>query len=171
MFDSLSKASSQQVQVSSVDKHAGVNKKEEDGGAAGAGGGSGDPRVGAFELIDQLTLSTMSSLATKQPQVKISTRFIVSLVPEQAMKKLTEGLEASGASAKPKNEFDLRGFQTCPKGLLNLVITIVPTLCPDLTIIEIRRGRGDTFDFHAAYHALVKFLGDAVVSKPANESD
>lgn len=171
VFDSLSKASSQPVQVSSVDKHAGAAKIEEDGKETGSptGGASSDPRVGAFELIDQLTLSTMSSLATKQPQVKISTRFIVSLSPDETMKNLIAGLEAAGASAKPKTDLDLRGFQTCPKGLLNLVITIVPTLCPDLTIIEIRRGRGDTFDFHAAYHGLVKFLGDAVVSKPANE--
>lgn len=165
VFDSLSKTSSQQVQVSSVDKHAGANKTETD--TAVAAGRSSDPRVGAFELIDQLTLSTMSSLATRSPQVKISTRFIVSINPEESMTKLTAGLESIGASAKPKNELDLRGFQTCPKGLLNLVITIVPTICEDLTIIEIRRGRGDTFDFHAAYHNLVKFLGDAVVSKPS----
>lgn len=170
VFDSLSRASGQQVQVASVDKHAGAAKQVEGVGEpespANAAGDS-DTRVGAFELISQLTLSTMSSLATTTPTVKISTRFILSLSPGEAMKKLCAVMESLGVSAKPKNELDLRAFQTCPKGLLNVVINIVPTLCEDLTIIEVRRGRGDTFDFHAMYHKLTKALEEVMVSQPA----
>jgi serine/threonine protein kinase len=171
IFESLNGATGN-VSVESVDKHTGgaVSKESELSAAKQqAMEDVGNKPVGAFELISQLTSTTMVSLTSAQPVIKIATRFVIGADVKGAASKMTAALDSLKGNPKAKDEFEIKGFVNCNKGLLTYVTTLIPTVVPTLTIVEVRRGRGDTLDFHEVYRSLLKALGPLVRSKPAEE--
>jgi serine/threonine protein kinase len=120
-------------------------------------------KLGAFELINQLTMGTMTGLTTNTP-IKVGTRFIVGCTPKATFDALMELLTKMKSGPKNKDEKEIKGFLNKQKGLLTYLVTIVPTVVDDLTMIEVRRGRGDTFDFHDLYREIYNGLGPKVVS-------
>jgi serine/threonine protein kinase len=173
VYDSLN-GTSGTVNVESVDKHTGgkvANESELAKDKQQAMDKGGSQAIGAFELISQLTATTMVSLTSAQPVIKIATRFVIGLSVADAGKKLTTVLEGIKGNPKAKDEREIKGFVNCNKGLLTYVVSLLPTVVPTLTIVEVRRGRGDTLDFHEVYRSIVKALGSAVRSKPAEEGE
>lgn len=122
--------------------------------------------LGAFDLINQLTMGTMSGLTSNAP-VKVGTRFIVGASPKAAFDALMDLLQKLKAGPKTKDDREIKGFLNKQKGLLTYLVTIVPTVVDELTMIEVRRGRGDTFDFHDLYREIYNGLGSLVVSTEA----
>lgn len=167
VFDSLNGTTHTVNVADSLDKHAGTVQKETELSDQKQQAMDANTKrlVGAFELISQLTQSTLSGLTSAAPVVKIATRFVLGCTVTDSIKQLTVVLDQLKANPKPKDEREMKGFVNCTKGLLTYIITLVPTVCPTLTIVEVRRGRGDTFDFHDMYHALVKGLGNQVRSR------
>lgn len=173
IYDQLNGATGT-VQVESVDKHTnGAVSKEQDiaQDKQTAMDQGATQQVGAFELISQLTATTMVSLTSAQPVIKIATRFVLGASLADSGKKLMSVLEAAKGNPKAKDEREIKGFVNCTKGLLTYVVTLIPTVVPTLTIVEIRRGRGDTLDFHEVYRSIVKALGPAVRSQPAESGE
>jgi serine/threonine protein kinase len=173
VFESLNGATST-VSVESVDKHTGgtVAKESEISEAKQQAMDQGNKiQVGAFELISQLTATTMVSLTSAQPVIKIATRFVVGADVVATNQKIVAALEALKGNPKTKDEREIKGFVNCTKGLLTYIVTLIPTVVPTLTIVEVRRGRGDTLDFHEVYRALIKGLGSAVRSQPAETGE
>jgi tRNA A-37 threonylcarbamoyl transferase component Bud32 len=167
VLDTMSRAPQQTAQVAtSVDKLAGGVRKEETYQQPAPA--TGAVQLGAFELVSQLTMTTMATLTSTTPVVKINTRFVVGRDPEAALARLSEALEALKASPRRKEgELELRAFINKPKGLLAVAIALVPTVVPTLTIVEVRRSRGDTLDFHELYRTLLAELGADVRSRPS----
>ena len=60
---------------------------------------------------------------------------------------------------------ELRGFVNKTKGLLTYTVTMFPLVEGELTMVEVRRGRGDTFDFHDLYRALMEGLSSTIRSE------
>lgn len=119
--------------------------------------------LGAFEIISQLTLGSISGLASSTP-VRPGPRFIVG----KNVKDTFDGVVALlvKMNAAPKNkELEIKGFLNKTKGLLTYTITIIPLVVDDMCMVEARRGRGDTLDFHELFRTLVVGLGTAVLSK------
>lgn len=160
------------VSVESVDRLAGTNVREENATGApgspktpGAAAAADDTRVGAFELISTLTTSTMSGLTSSQPVIKVATRFFLGLDLLHGTERVSGVLEGLKGNPKAKDEVELRGFVNCSKGLLTYSVSFTQTIVPTLLLVEVRRGRGDTFDFHTLYRSLVRGLGTDVRSR------
>lgn len=117
----------------------------------------------AFDLISRLTSGSLNPLITfQQGMVRTSTRFLV----HGSSKDVVEALEALKANPKSKeNTNEIKGFVNGSKGLLTYMVTVVPTCSPTLTLVELRRGRGDILEFHELFREIVKKLGPKVRSK------
>lgn len=129
---------------------------------------------GAFDLITQLSMTTLSTLATNRPVIKIFTRFINGQSSADTLASLTDVLTKLNASPKLKddsNQLELRGFVNKTKGLLTYTVSLSPLVGGSLTMVEVRRGRGDTFDFHDLYRALMAGLGDSVRSEEVTKGE
>lgn len=137
------------------------------GGSSGAGGAGGSAdALGAFDLITQLAMTTMSQMTSNRPVLKVFTRFIVGEGIDQALGSLVKTLTDLQTSPKIKAEtHEIKGFLNKQKGLLTYVVTVYPIVGNALAMVEVRRGRGDTFDFHELYHAIISGLGKLVKSK------
>lgn len=142
--------------------------------AAGAAGPTGVPPSmvskitssggsDAFDLISRLTSGSLNPLITfQQGMVRTSTRFLV----HGGSKDVIEALEALKANPKSKDGTnEIKGFVNGTKGLLTYMVTVVPTCAPTLTLVELRRGRGDILEFHELFREIVKKLGPKVRSK------
>jgi serine/threonine protein kinase len=151
-----------------------------------------DGSIGTFELISRLTSGVFNTMVTggkggptggAAVNIKRATRFMMSGNAKDAAAKIQsvlDSMKAKGSApaaaaeaqkptpASPKPAADaneIKGFVNAPKGLLTYVVTIVPIVGGDICMIELRRGRGDTFDFHDFYHKLQAGLGAGVISK------
>jgi serine/threonine protein kinase len=135
------------------------------GGPSSSGGGAADA-LGAFDLITQLAMATMSQMTSNRPVLKVFTRFIVGEGCDGALTALAKVLTDLQSSPKTKAESrEIKGFLNKQKGLLTYVVTVYPLVCSSFAMVEVRRGRGDTFDFHELYHAIIHGLGKLVRSK------
>lgn len=124
-----------------------------------------DDGLGAFDLVSILSMSTMAQMTTSRTIIKVFTRFIVGEPPDVCCTSIMEALRCLEASPKTKDNREIKGFLTKQKGLLIFVVSLVPLAGRGLTMVEVRRGRGDTFDFHDLYHSLMATLGPKVKSK------
>lgn len=117
----------------------------------------------AFDLISRLTSGSLNPLITfQQGMVRTSTRFLV----HGSSRDVVEALEALRANPKSKeNTNEIKGFVNGSKGLLTYMVTVVPTCSPTLTLVELRRGRGDILEFHELFREIVRKLGPKVRSK------
>lgn len=126
--------------------------------------------MGAFEIVSQLSMVAMRRMTTNHPVTKISTRFIVGQTVVVALKSISEVLAALGATVEAgETPTELKVSITKPKGLLTFIVNLYSFVDPEMSLVEVRRGRGDTFEFHDLYHALVDGLGEVVLSKPVTE--
>eukprot|EP00744_Colponema_vietnamica_P001282 GILI01002140.1.p1 GENE.GILI01002140.1~~GILI01002140.1.p1 ORF type:complete len:451 (+),score=142.94 GILI01002140.1:109-1461(+) len=117
----------------------------------------------AFDLISRLTSGSLNPLITfQQGMVRTSTRFLVHGTAKDVVDAL-EGLKANPKSKENTNE--IKGFVNGNKGLLTYMVTVVPTCASSLTLVELRRGRGDILEFHELFREIVKKLGPKVRSK------
>jgi serine/threonine protein kinase len=120
----------------------------------------------AFDILSRLTAGSLSALTQNAQIVKRATRFICSGEADVIQKKLLETLETLKSNPKVKEgSAEVKGFINSAKGLLTYSLEYFPLVTSGLNLIEIRRTRGDTLDFHEFYRKLREALGDLVVSK------
>jgi len=119
----------------------------------------------AFDLISRLTSGRLNPLMTVQNGVVRSlTRFLMYGGVEEMLQVLGQ------LNANPKSRegsMDIKGFVTTQNRLLTYVAIIVPTCSPKLSLVELRRGRGDVFEFHELFRRIVARLGEKVRSREA----
>lgn len=127
------------------------------GGAAGG--------CDAFDLISRLTSGSLNPLITvQQGMVRSSTRFLI----HGDIKDVLQVLDSLKANPKSKEgSLEIKGFLNAPKGLLTYLAVLIPTCASKLTLVELRRGRGDVFEFHDLFRQVVAGLGSKVRSKEA----
>ena len=135
--------------------------------AAGSDGlSSVNDALGAFDLITQLAMNTMTQMTSNRPVLKVFTRFIMGEGCDAALASLTKVLTDLSSSPKAKPETrEVKGFLNKQKGLLTYIVTVYPLVGNLFAMVEVRRGRGDTFDFHELYHNIISGLGPLVKSK------
>jgi len=121
----------------------------------------------AFDIITRLTSGSLNPLLSGGGgMVKRATCFMSKGSQAEIQAKVSEVLGSLKASPKTKEgTMEIKGFINSVKGLLTYSVDFVPTVCANLTLVEMRRTRGDTLDFHEFYRQLIAKLGDVVVSK------
>eukprot|EP00760_Papus_ankaliazontas_P011318 PhM_4_TR14714/c1_g1_i1/m.7538 len=116
----------------------------------------------AFDLLSRFTAGSLNPLVVGTAGISRTTTRILygGTANEASMKALVSMLEGLRASPKPKEgSNEIKGFVQAPKGLMTYVVCLLPTVAPQLSILELRRGRGDTFDFHDFFRQLHTALG------------
>jgi len=122
----------------------------------------------AFDIISRLTSGSLNPLVSASPGaiVKRATRFIAGAASSEVQSKVLDALQAMKSNPKAKDGApEIKGFINSAKGLMTYSLEILPTVSQGLVLVEIRRTRGDTLDFHEFYRKLLDALGPLVISK------
>eukprot|EP01059_Diplonema_ambulator_P032531 TRINITY_DN641_c0_g3_i1.p2 TRINITY_DN641_c0_g3~~TRINITY_DN641_c0_g3_i1.p2 ORF type:complete len:118 (+),score=13.98 TRINITY_DN641_c0_g3_i1:552-905(+) len=93
-------------------------------------------------------------------------RFCLGMDCGRALRYLHDTLiELKGNPKRREGSLEIKGFCNSTRGLLTYIICASPLSTAEWTFMEMRRGRGDTLDFHRFYRSVVEKLGSTVVSK------
>lgn len=120
----------------------------------------------AFDIMTRLTSSSLNPLMSGPLNVvRRATRFFAVGTTETVVAKIMDALEKARSNPKAKEgSMEVKGFINSAKGLLTYHMEILPTVAPGLILVEIRRTRGDTLDFHEFYRYLIETLGPITLS-------
>eukprot|EP00759_Apiculatamorpha_spiralis_P008397 PhF_6_TR15428/c0_g2_i1/m.23936 len=106
----------------------------------------------AFDIMSRFTAGALNPLVVGIGGLsKTSTRILFQGSVSDVVAVL-ETLKASPKAKEGSNE--IKGFVQAPKGLMTYVLLVLPLVLPSMCLLELRRGRGDTFDFHDFFRAL-----------------
>jgi len=126
----------------------------------------------AFDIISRLTSGCLNPLMSGTLNVvRRATRFMALGSKETVLAKIMEALEKAKSNPKAKEgSLEIKGFKNSSKGLLTYQLELLPTVSQNLVLIEMRRTRGDTLDFHEFYRYVIDTLGPlALKAPPAKE--
>jgi serine/threonine protein kinase len=145
----------------------GAIKAAEESDAPGnkPGKASGASGLDAFDIISRLTSGSLNPLVQAGGVVRRATRFMAVGATDQLRAKIMEALEKTKSNPKAKDDtLEIKGFINSVKGLLTYQLEIIPTVAENLHLVEIRRTRGDTLEFHEFYRQFSALLGPVVSS-------
>ncbi len=116
--------------------------------------------LNAFDIISMcggMALNRMF-VSESERRVQRETQFLSSDPGDVILKKLVEILGKDSRVKMEKVEMTtlkLRANIESTKGELGIVAQVF-ILCPDLHLVEIRRGKGDIFEYHAFHTVLME---------------
>lgn len=117
----------------------------------------------AFDIISRLTSGSLNPLVQSGGVVRRATRFMATGATNGLHNTMMDALEKTKSNPKTKEgTSEIKGFINSVKGLLTYQLEIIPTVAEGLHLVEIRRTRGDTLDFHEFYRQLLAILGPIV---------
>lgn len=119
--------------------------------------------MNAFELISTSQGLNLGSLFEKQMGlVKRETRFTSKRTASEIISKIEETAVPLGFGVKKNNyKMKLQGEKSGRKGQL-AVATEILEVAPSLYMVELRKSRGDTLEFHKFYKSLSTGLKDII---------
>ncbi|KAH0454526.1 hypothetical protein IEQ34_016450 [Dendrobium chrysotoxum] len=120
-------------------------------------------QMNAFELISTSQGLNLGSLFEKQMGlVQRETRFASKLPAEEILSKIEEAAKPLGFSSEKRNyKLKLEGEKSGRKGPL-AIATQVFEVAPSLNMVEVRKARGDTLEFHKFYKNISAGLKDII---------
>nr|CCA17415.1 CBLinteracting serine/threonineprotein kinase putati [Albugo laibachii Nc14] len=122
---------------------------------------TGIKTMNAFDLINMcggMALNRMFQ-SNDEKQVKRCTQFTSTLAASTIMTRLTTYLESRHCEITVDSSSKLRATLQTPKGAVGVVIQIY-VLAENLHLVEVRRGKGDIFEYHKFYSQLNEQLQD-----------
>jgi serine/threonine protein kinase len=126
----------------------------------------------AFELASKLVMGSLSPLISPEINLRRNAQFVASAEAGEAREKTTAVLEQLGAKPSRGKSNNVKGYLNVPvKGLVMFNFSFLPTVCPELTLVEVRRVRGDTLAFQTFYRDVVTSLKDIVPCQPSSDDD
>ncbi|KAL0419479.1 UNVERIFIED_CONTAM: CBL-interacting protein kinase [Sesamum radiatum] len=129
-----------------------MEKKEEEQPAA----------MNAFELISMSKGLNLGNLFDVEQGFKRETRFTSRSPANEIINKIEEAAKPLGFDVRKKNyKMRLENIKAGRKGNLN-VATEVFQVAPSLHMVEVRKAKGDTLEFHKFYKNLSTCLEDVV---------
>ncbi|KNA04505.1 hypothetical protein SOVF_199070, partial [Spinacia oleracea] len=118
--------------------------------------------MNAFDLINMSKGLNLGSLFDTDQVFKRETRFTSKCSANEIIKKIEEAAKPLGYDVHKKNyKMRLENVKAGRKGNLN-VATEVLQVAPSLHLVEIRKAKGDTLEFHKFYKKLSSSLEDVV---------
>jgi serine/threonine protein kinase len=159
-------------------RHAITDSKQDvvnvEAGQGGESKGESNDYLTAFELASRLVMGSLSPLLAKSQIVRRNTQFIANGSTQQVTDRLQAYLQKLNANPSATKN-GLKGYVNAAKdsagaGLMQYVITILPTVCKELSHVEMRRARGDTLQFQKFYRELVRDLSEICPKQPPSIS-
>lgn len=129
---------------------------------------SGLKVMNAFDLINMcggMALNRMFQ-SNDEKRVKRSTQFTSTIPAASIMARLTGYLEAAHCEISVDSASKVKAVLQTPKGAVGLVIHIY-MLADSLHLVEVRRGKGDIFEYHKFYTQLNEQMKDLITSPQA----
>lgn len=118
--------------------------------------------MNAFELIAMSQGLDLGNLFGVDQGFKRETRFTSKCPPDEIIKKIEEAAKPLGFGVRKKNyKMRLENAKAGRKGNLN-VATEVFQVAKSLYLIEVRKAKGDTLEFHKFYKKLANSLKGVV---------
>lgn len=118
--------------------------------------------MNAFDLINMSKGLNLGSLFDTDQVFKRETRFTSKCSANEIIKKIEEAAKPLGFDVHKKNyKMRLENVKAGRKGNLN-VATEVLQVAPSLHLVEVRKAKGDTLEFHKFYKKLSSSLEDVV---------
>ncbi|XP_010689489.2 CBL-interacting protein kinase 32 isoform X6 [Beta vulgaris subsp. vulgaris] len=118
--------------------------------------------MNAFDLINMSKGLNLGNLFDADEVSKRETRFTSKCPPSEIIKKIEEAAKPLGYDVHKKNyKMRLENVKAGRKGNLN-VATEVLQVAPSLHLVEVRKAKGDTLEFHKFYKKLSSSLKDVV---------
>ncbi|XP_060216136.1 CBL-interacting serine/threonine-protein kinase 3-like isoform X1 [Lycium barbarum] len=118
--------------------------------------------MNAFELISMSKGLNLGNLFEEQQGFKRETRFTSKCSANEIISKIEEAAKPLGFDVHKKNyKMRLENVKAGRKGNLN-VATEVFQVAPSLHMVEVRKAKGDTLEFHKFYKNLSTSLEDVV---------
>ncbi|TYZ60485.1 hypothetical protein PybrP1_007050 [[Pythium] brassicae (nom. inval.)] len=141
-------------------------KKKGPGGSGGAGGPGGGLKVmNAFDLINMCGGVALNRMFQSQDEkrVKRSTQFTSTIPAAGILARLTGYLESLHCELSVDGASKVKAVLQTPKGAVGVVIHIY-MLADSLHLVEVRRGKGDIFEYHKFYTQLNEQLKDLIAA-------
>ncbi|ERM98173.1 CBL-interacting protein kinase 32 isoform X2 [Amborella trichopoda] len=118
--------------------------------------------INAFELISMSEGLNLGNLFEIEQEFKRETRFASKCPASEIVRKIEEAAKPLGFDVHKKNyTMRLENVKAGRKGNLN-VATEVFQVAPSLHMVEVRKAKGDTLEFHKFYKNLSAGLKDVV---------
>ncbi|KAG6409966.1 hypothetical protein SASPL_128010 [Salvia splendens] len=118
--------------------------------------------MNAFELISMSKGLNLGNLFDDEQGYKKETRFTSKSSANDIIKKIEQAAKPLGFDVQKKNyKMRLENSKVGRKGYLN-VATEVFQVAPSLHMVEVRKAKGDTLEFHKFYKNLSTCLEDVV---------
>ncbi|KZV30596.1 CBL-interacting serine/threonine-protein kinase [Dorcoceras hygrometricum] len=118
--------------------------------------------MNAFELISLSKGLNLGNLFDAEQEFKRETRFTSKRPANEIIKKIEQAAKPLGFDVHKKNyKMRLENMKAGRKGNLN-VATEVFQVAPSLHMVEVRKAKGDTLEFHKFYKNLSTCLEDVV---------
>ncbi|XP_020101159.1 CBL-interacting protein kinase 32 isoform X1 [Ananas comosus] len=118
--------------------------------------------MNAFELISMSKGLNLANLFDSEQEFKRETRFTSKCPAKEIINKIEEAAKPLGFDIQKKNyKMKLENMKAGRKGNLN-VATEVFQVAPSLHMVEVRKTKGDTLEFHKFYKNLSNSLKDVV---------
>lgn len=121
--------------------------------------------MNAFDLINMcggMALNRMFQ-SNDEKRVKRSTQFTSTIPAANIMTRLTSYLESQNCEISVDSSSKVKAVLQTPKGAVGVVIQIY-MLADSLHLVEVRRGKGDIFEYHKFYTQLNEQLKDLIAS-------
>ncbi|KAI9072813.1 hypothetical protein K1719_045216 [Acacia pycnantha] len=118
--------------------------------------------MNAFDLISMSKGLNLENLFDIEQGFKRETRFASKCPANEIINKIEEAAKPLGFDVHKKNyKMRLENVKAGRKGNLN-VATEVFQVAPSLHMVEVRKAKGDTLEFHKFYKNLSTTLKDVV---------
>ncbi|XP_072995547.1 CBL-interacting protein kinase 32 [Typha latifolia] len=126
--------------------------------------------MNAFELISMSKGLNLGNLFDTEQEFKRETRFTSKSPAKEIISKIEEAAKPLGFGIQKKNyKMRLENVKAGRKGNLNVAAEIFQ-VAPSLHMVEVRKAKGDTLEFHKFYKKLSGSLKD-VVWKSEDDQD
>ncbi|CAA7398322.1 unnamed protein product [Spirodela intermedia] len=118
--------------------------------------------MNAFELISMSKALNLGNLFDSEEEFKRNTRFTSKYPANEIISKIEEAVKPLGFDIQRKNyKMRLENVKAGRKGNLNIA-TEVFQVAPSIHMVEVRKAKGDTLEFHKFYKSLSASLKDVV---------
>lgn len=118
--------------------------------------------LNAFDLISMAKGLKLGSLFDGEQEFKRETRFASQCTASEIITKIEEAVKPLGFDVQKKSyKMRLENLKAGRKGNLNIA-TEVFQVAPSLHMVEVRKAKGDTLEFHKFYKNLSTSLKDVV---------
>jgi hypothetical protein len=121
--------------------------------------------MNAFDLINMcggVALNRMFQ-SNDEKRVKRATQFTSTIPAASIMTRLTGHLESVHCEINVENSSKVKAVLQTPKGAVGVVIQIF-ILADSLHLVEVRRGKGDIFEYHKFYTQLNEQMKDLIAA-------